>query len=849
MYCKYCGKKLKDGVSFCTGCGKPVQGQPGNKKQEQSEKKNYPKKKKTTKKAAGVLVTAAVVILAVAGAGGVYKIYTEKNGTDRLGDSMSAEAKRIEALADAEARAKDEWAAKVMAEEEAKEKEESKENTATEEDTWTDPETGLTKIKGGHTGKKVGYVNENGEEVIPPIYDMVSEPGDNGLIRAEQLVPTAFSENITVPTFFYNEKGEKVYDYVRKFGEHQSTAVREGMEYFIVDSQGNRISENSYTYIGDADIYGNFIVTQGGDLGLVNEEGKEIIEPQDVRIIPIDRLYTDKDGVYLVMGDGSSLIITEQGEIPVSWQKGQIENVSIGQQRYQINLENGMTEIRDFSGNVIISQEYGSVILYPNGCMQKSDSSAVYDPNGQEILPRENEKGYLQTVNCFSSDGIGAGIVYTRGADEYRSKQGMTTLDGKIDLPCVYDQIFYVPDKQIIVYSKEKMVGAMNLECEILWEQAYDYAYVFNAKDKKNTEDLLLVKRGENYGLVDMITGKVMLECQYSMISKDSQIQESWFCSRDGKYGFWNQKDGKYTEIPNNDNYTIDGFHMGSGGEAIDVYGYELGDFLRVGDGMTTGVIDRQGNRIIDPIYTEIYYDEYEEIFYVRTENESGIYDKSGEIIVPLDVYEDLEWYSEAIFVRTEGENARILDYEGNTVISQEACPENFLDLGYITTYEDGECRLYTMADGEFQKLDYAWIAPDERDGIICVQNEDAEYGYINADGEEIIPCSFTSAYCFWNGLAVVMDEEGEWGAMNLQGDMLIDCDYENIDTSYAPNVLKVEEYGYLGVLDLGGERIIDSDYEDISIGSMGTITATGGYEGEQDIYDYNGTLLGKYSY
>ena len=55
MYCKYCGKKLEDGVSFCTGCGKPVQGQPGNKKQEQSEKKNYPKKKKTTKKAAGFL--------------------------------------------------------------------------------------------------------------------------------------------------------------------------------------------------------------------------------------------------------------------------------------------------------------------------------------------------------------------------------------------------------------------------------------------------------------------------------------------------------------------------------------------------------------------------------------------------------------------------------------------------------------------------------------------------------------------------------------------------------------------------------------------------------------------------
>ena len=70
------------------------------------------------------------------------------------------------------------------------------------------------------------------------------------MLLAEQLVPSAFSESI-VPTHFYNEKGEKVYDYVREFGEHQSTAAREGTEYFIVNRQGSRISENSYTYIGD----------------------------------------------------------------------------------------------------------------------------------------------------------------------------------------------------------------------------------------------------------------------------------------------------------------------------------------------------------------------------------------------------------------------------------------------------------------------------------------------------------------------------------------------------------------------------------------------------------------------
>ena len=41
MYCKYCGKKLDDGVSFCTGCGKPVQ-----KQIRMSEPEKYHKKPK-----------------------------------------------------------------------------------------------------------------------------------------------------------------------------------------------------------------------------------------------------------------------------------------------------------------------------------------------------------------------------------------------------------------------------------------------------------------------------------------------------------------------------------------------------------------------------------------------------------------------------------------------------------------------------------------------------------------------------------------------------------------------------------------------------------------------------------
>ena len=46
-----------------------------------------------------------------------------------------------------------------------------------------------------------------------------------------------------------------------------------------------------------------------------------------------------------------------------------------------------------------------------------------------------------------------------------------------------------------------------------------------------------------------MLEGKLVLECEYDDISKDSRKKESWILNNDGKYGFWDQNDGTYTEF------------------------------------------------------------------------------------------------------------------------------------------------------------------------------------------------------------------------------------------------------------------------------------------------------------
>lgn len=879
MYCKYCGKKLKDGVSFCTGCGKPVQGHPGNKKQEQSEKKNYPKKKKTTKKAAGGLVTAAVV-LAVVGAGGVYKIYTEKSGTDRLGDSMSAEAKRTEALADAEARAKDEWAAKVMAEEEAKEKEESKENTATEEDTWTDPETGLTKIKGGHTGKKVGYVNEKGEEVIPPIYDMVSEPGENGLIRAEyyadgiDLGGHNYVSKANVVTRFFNVNGENMYDYVRAFRdddmEHKSTVVREGNEYFLINRQGNRICENSYDYIEDADGYENFVVKQGTKQGLVNSEGKVILEPEEVKIIEIYNEEEEDCGVYAVISDEGSRVVTEKGEILTDWQQGQIDAVSLRHKRYEINLSGGTTEIRDFEGKVIASGDYGELYMDSNGCIRvyEDGTSVFLDCNGNEIISGEDENGRLESAHSFWDEEIGVGIKYTRENSEEQEKIGFFTLDGKISLPCVYEKIEYVPDKQIVIYAKDNRIGIMNLKNEILWEEAYgSYFYVTEKENSKETEDLLIVYKNGQYGLVDMLEGKLVLECEYDDISKDSRKKESWILNNDGKYEFWDQNDGTYTEIPYGENYTIEN---------------NFGEFLRVGvdednDGYgdQSGIIDRNGNCIVDPVYTQVYYDERNEVFYVRKDTEadddyiieSAVVDKNGQFLTPLAEYQEISWDTNIILTKEFVGNPICVDYEGNSVFTIDGMLHNYLEEGYIGLSQNSGDAIATTDGQVITELDSKNLNSDDiSDGLLEVyDSENFMNGYINSDGEEIIPCMYSSTYKFTHGLAAVYaeeeDEQEKAGLINVKGDMLIDCKYDYIEVlDEDPNLIRVrkDDVDFYGIIDCRNRTIADLSaredengqyisIDDCFVGDNGTIDVYWS-NGEEEIFDYSGNKVVSYS-
>ena len=77
MYCKYCGKELREGASFCTGCGKPVQKQT---RMSESETGHHKPKKTVTRNViiVGLLLAIVGIVIGICNKPGIISLDPEK---------------------------------------------------------------------------------------------------------------------------------------------------------------------------------------------------------------------------------------------------------------------------------------------------------------------------------------------------------------------------------------------------------------------------------------------------------------------------------------------------------------------------------------------------------------------------------------------------------------------------------------------------------------------------------------------------------------------------------------------------------------------------------------------------
>lgn len=243
------------------------------------------------------------------------------------------------------------------------------------------------------------------------------------------------------------------------------------------------------------------------------------------------------------------------------------------------------------------------------------------------------------------------------------------------------------------------------------------------------------------------------------------------------------------------------------------------------------GVINAKGEYVIPCDYNKISIEDDKIVVRVEEGNDEykyGIVDKTGKEILECK-YSYMEVGENGIITVIENNKSKFINENGKKVIEKEyyrASPfgknhlaavqkeENGWNWGFIN--EQGEevipCK-YELV-GEFSETGLVAAAISGEDGL--------KWGFINEKGEEVIPFEYVYANMFSeNGLAGVAKEVGEgedgeifykWGFINWKNEEVIPFEYDYV----------YEEFNDDGVIPVGKEVKEGSEYVFGAINSSG---------------------------
>ena len=123
--------------------------------------------------------------------------------------------------------------------------------------------------------------------------------------------------------------------------------------------------------------------------------------------------------------------------------------------------------------------------------------------------------------------------------------------------------------------------------------------------------------------------------------------------------------------------------------------------------------------------------------------------------------------------------------------------------------------------------------------GFLAVSSDESgktRWGFINAQGQQVVACKYNSVQAFDSGVAVVQDFANKRGLVNAAGQEIVPCKYYSIGKFFNGVAVVHTESGY-GLINTAGQEILPCTYyEGISIdsGSMGALTDTLNRDGQE---------------
>ncbi|MBS4538153.1 WG repeat-containing protein [Clostridium sp. D2Q-11] len=198
--------------------------------------------------------------------------------------------------------------------------------------------------------------------------------------------------------------------------------------------------------------------------------------------------------------------------------------------------------------------------------------------------------------------------------------------------------------------------------------------------------------------------------------------------------------------------------------------------------GTKWGYINNKGDFIIIPQYQRAREFQANGLAIVEKEDLWGIIDTSGEYVV-YPQFEGIMDFSEGrALVIVEG-GFKVIDEKGN-ILTKRA-------YNYIDPYQNGRA-------------------------LASITNTEgySSYGYLDLQGQEIIPTIYDMGYPFKNGKAIVKISENKFALINKQGDILYAYNYPMVgNLGNGLLAFQRELGGKYGYIDIKGNEVIPLKY------------------------------------
>lgn len=526
--------------------------------------------------------------------------------------------------------------------------------------------------------------------------------------------------------------------------------------------------------------YNYFIVKHDNKYGVIDKEGKKLIDPQYDEV----KIPNPEKGVFICSKDGSSKVLNEKNEeILTAYNKIEairLKNIA-SDLMYEKSVlkysQDGKYGLINFEGKQITKPIYEELdsLPYKEGelLVKQNGKYGVINIKGNKLVNNEYEQisvdGYYTDENGYKYAGY---IVSIKNEDGYR--YGYLNSQGEKILDTEYNELSRVStiednNNAYLICAKNGQYGVSKSQKNILENEYQSITY-------DSTNKVFVVEKSKKYGIVD-IEGKEIVPVQYSQIDIT------------GIYLYAKNEQGITVYNSNGTQANID-----SNVAILNTSNEKYKIRINNENGTKYGVINKEGKQLIKEEYNYISY-LYDNYFIVSAENgKLGIVDDKENIKIEIK-YDSLQKIQETDLIQTsisEDKTTQIFSKDMKKICEMKnAVIEKEKD--YIKIYNEKESK-YISKEGKELKNTEVYS-----DNKLFTKMQDGKWGFVDINGNLIVDYKYDKATEFNKYGFAAVKKDGKWGSINEQGQEVIEPKFEineQIEPSFIGKYYQVV-YGY----------------------------------------------------